>query len=352
ITHPTYIFLKPLLVEVPFAMAAISSLSLFFKLKFSLILISCVIGVTSAQLSSKFYDKSCPKALTTIRKEVERAVRNESRMGASLLRLHFHDCFVQGCDASVLLDDTANFTGEKNSFPNANSLRGFEVIDNIKSKLEGMCKGVVSCADILAVAARDAVVALGGQKWEVQVGRRDSTTASLDEANSDLPAPFLDLSGLITAFAKKNFTTQELVTLSGGHTIGLVRCRFFRARIYNESNIDPTFAQQMQALCPFEGGDDNLSPFDSTTPFKFDNAFYKNLVQLKGVVHSDQQLFTNNGSGPTNDQVNRYSRNMGNFKKDFADAMFKMSMLTPLTGSNGQIRQNCRLVNPPSTTVS
>jgi len=56
---------------------------------------------------------------------------------------------------------------------------------------------------------------LGGQKWEVQVGRRDSTTASLDEANSDLPAPFLDLSGLITAFAKKNFTTQELVTLSG-----------------------------------------------------------------------------------------------------------------------------------------
>jgi len=64
---------------------------------------------------------------------------------------------MQGCDASVLLDDADNFTGEKNSFPNANSLRGFEVIDNIKSKLEDMCKGVVSCADILAVAARDAV---------------------------------------------------------------------------------------------------------------------------------------------------------------------------------------------------
>jgi peroxidase len=64
---------------------------------------------------------------------------------------------MQGCDASVLLDDTSNFTGEKNSFPNANSLRGFEVIDDIKKQLETMCPNVVSCADILALAARDSV---------------------------------------------------------------------------------------------------------------------------------------------------------------------------------------------------
>jgi peroxidase len=63
-----------------------------------------------------------------------------------------------------LLDDRADFTGEKNSFPNANSLRGFEVIDNIKSTLEEMCPGVVSCADILALAARDAVVAVRTHK--------------------------------------------------------------------------------------------------------------------------------------------------------------------------------------------
>jgi peroxidase len=66
--------------------------------------------------------------------------------------------YMQGCDASVLLDDTANFTGEKNSFPNANSLRGFEVIDDIKKQLETLCPNVVSCADILAVAARDAIL--------------------------------------------------------------------------------------------------------------------------------------------------------------------------------------------------
>ncbi|CAJ1977741.1 unnamed protein product [Sphenostylis stenocarpa] len=336
-------------------MATTSSLSVPFprlKLKLCVTFIACVIGVTSAQLSSDFYDESCPGALFVIMKAVREAVHNEPRMGASLLRLHFHDCF--GCDASVLLDDTDTFTGEKNSFPNANSLRGFDVIDNIKSQLENMCQGVVSCADILAVAARDAVFELGGPKWDVPLGRRDSTTASLAESNSDLPAPFLDLDGLITAFAKKNFSPQEMVILSGGHTVGVVRCFFFRNRIYNESNIDPRFARQMQSKCPSEGGDNNLAAFDSSSPFKFDNSYFKNLLQQKGLVHSDQQLFTNiNGTATlTSDLVLKYSRGMGNFRKDFSDAMLKMSLITPLTGSDGEIRQNCRLVNPPSTSTS
>lgn len=67
---------------------------------------------------------------------------------------------MQGCDASVLLDDSSSFTGEKNARPNKDSLRGFQVIDTIKSQLESTCPGVVSCADILTVAARDSVVAV------------------------------------------------------------------------------------------------------------------------------------------------------------------------------------------------
>jgi len=65
---------------------------------------------------------------------------------------------MQGCDGSVLLDDSSTITGEKTANPNANSARGFDVIDTIKSNVEKACSGVVSCADILAIAARDSVV--------------------------------------------------------------------------------------------------------------------------------------------------------------------------------------------------
>ena len=68
---------------------------------------------------------------------------------------------MQGCDGSILLDDSPGFTGEKNAVPNINSLRGFEVVDQIKAAVDSVCYGtVVSCADILAVAARDSVVAV------------------------------------------------------------------------------------------------------------------------------------------------------------------------------------------------
>ncbi|XP_004302590.1 PREDICTED: cationic peroxidase 1-like [Fragaria vesca subsp. vesca] len=311
-----------------------------FKAFFSFFLL--LVGIASAQLSSTFYSSSCPKALATIKSAVDSAVSSEARMGASLLRLHFHDCFVNGCDASVLLDDTANFTGEKTAGANANSLRGFDVVDTIKSQLESLCPGVFSCSDILAVAARDSVVALGGPSWTVQLGRRDSTTASLSAANTNIPAPTLNLSALLTSFSNKGFNAKELVALSGSHTIGQARCTTFRARLYNEANIDSSFATSLKANCPSSGGDANLSPLDVTTPNKFDNAYFKNLVSQKGLLHSDQQLFS---GGSTNAQVNAYVSNPGTFSTDFAKAMVKMGNLSPLTGTNGQIRTDCKKVN-------
>ena len=65
-------------------------------------------------------------------------------------------CAAQGCDGSILLNSTANNTAEKDS-PLNKGLRGYHVVDSIKAKLETACPGVVSCSDVLALAARDSV---------------------------------------------------------------------------------------------------------------------------------------------------------------------------------------------------
>ncbi|KAM0861104.1 hypothetical protein ACQ4PT_046118 [Festuca glaucescens] len=118
-------------------------------------------GTSGQELTADYYDESCPLALATIKFVVGAAIVKEPRMGASLVRLHFHDCFVNGCDGSILLDDTDDMIGEKTAKANNMSVRGYDVIDAIKSAVNTACLGnVVSCADILAVAARDSIVAV------------------------------------------------------------------------------------------------------------------------------------------------------------------------------------------------
>jgi len=306
-------------------------------------------------LSPDFYDKSCPEAQAIIKSVVEKAVKKEARMAASLLRLHFHDCFVKGCDGSILLDDTANFTGEKTAKPNKNSVRGFGVVDNIKKALEKKCPGVVSCADLLTVAARDSVVLRGGPFWEVTLGRRDSRDASLSGANYNIPAPNSTHQTLETKFKLKGLSSLDLVVLSGGHTIGLSRCTSFKQRLYNETvngkrnqadpTLDTTYLNQLKAVCPLTGTDDNQTvPLDRVTPTKFDVNYYKNIVAAKGLLHSDEILYTTKGS-KTAAYVKFYTTHTQAFFQQFAASMIKMGNLGPLTGSHGEIRKNCRKMN-------
>ncbi|CAJ1978789.1 unnamed protein product [Sphenostylis stenocarpa] len=295
---------------------------------------------SNAQLSPTFYATTCPNLQTIVRTAMRQAIAREARLGASILRLFFHDCF--GCDGSILLDDTATFTGEKNAAPNRNSARGFEVIDTIKTNVEAACNGTVSCADILALATRDGIVLLGGPSWTVPLGRRDARTASQSAANSQIPSPFSDLPTLKSMFAAKGLTASDLTVLSGGHTIGQAQCQFFRTRIYNETNIDPNFATTRKANCPISGGNSNLAPLDTLTPTRFDNNYYADLVNRRGLLHSDQVLF--NG-GSEDALVRTYSGNNAAFFRDFAAAMVKMGNISPLTGTSGEIRRNCRVVN-------
>ncbi|KAF8676689.1 hypothetical protein HU200_046868 [Digitaria exilis] len=252
------------------------------------------------------------------------AVNNERRMGASLLRLFFHDCFVQVSARTLtyILQVLIKLKGEKTAGPNANSVRGFDVIDTIKKNVEAACPGVVSCADILALAARDGTNLLGGPTWNVLLGRRDSTTASAALANQNLPPPTASLATLISLFNRQGLSPRDMTALSGAHTIGQARC---------------TTRKQ---TCPQTGGDGNLAPLDVQTPTTFDTAYFTNLLSQRGLFHSDQELF--NG-GSQDALVRQYSSSPTLFNGDFVSAMIKMGNIG--AGNAGEIRRNCRVVN-------
>ncbi|PSS33554.1 Peroxidase [Actinidia chinensis var. chinensis] len=304
------------------------------------------IGDGSFFLEIGIYRDSCPEAEAVIFAWVQRAISDDPRMAASLLRLHFHDCF--GCDASVLLDDTQGFVGEKTAGPNLNSLRGFEVIDAIKSDLEAVCPVTVSCADILAVAARDSVILSGGPGWEVQTGRKDSLTASKTAANNNIPGPNSDVTTLVSKFQNVGLTLGDMVALSGAHTMGKARCSTFSSRLNNNGNsnspdINVDFLQSLQQLCSQSDGNASLAHLDLVTPSTFDNQYYVNLISGEGLLVSDQVLVT--GDDQTREIVESYANDLMIFFEDFRRSMLRMGSLGALTGEEGEIRKNCRTVN-------
>ncbi|PIM97007.1 Peroxidase [Handroanthus impetiginosus] len=257
---------------------------------------------------------------------------------------------MKGCDASILLDGTGSLISEKRSNPNRNSARGFEVIDEIKSALEKACPHTVSCADVMALAARDSIVLAGGPSWEVPLGRKDSRGASLSGSNNNIPAPNSTFQTLLTKFKLQGLDIVDLVTLSGCHTIGNARCVLFRQRLYNQSGnskpdftLDQSYAAQLRARCPRSGGDQNLFFLDFVSPTKFDNSYFKNLLSFKGLLNSDQVLVTKNQVSL--ELVKKYAGSNELFFEQFAKSMVKMGNISPLTGSRGEIRKNCRKIN-------
>ncbi|XP_042515911.1 peroxidase A2-like [Macadamia integrifolia] len=332
-------------------MSSSSSTSLTVAAALLLLCVSMMISGSTGQLSANYYGHTCSTVATIVQNQIQTALQTDPRIGASLLRLHFHDCFIQGCDASILLDDSATIQSEKNAIPNINSVRGYEVIDNIKSAVESACPGVVSCADILALAAEIGVNLAGGPSWTVQLGRRDSTTANQSLANTTMPAPNDSLTDLKSKFSDRNMNTNDLVTLSGAHTFGRARCLSFSYRLYNfngTGNPDPTlnttYLQTLQQLCPQGGNGSVLANLDPTTSNGFDYHYYSNLQLNQGLLQSDQELFPTSNAD-TISIVNGYSRDNNSFFNSFGQSMIKMGNLSPLTGSQGEIRLNCRQVN-------
>ena len=143
-----------------------------------------------------------------------------------------------------------------------------------------------------------------------------------------------------------------LSKLLGAHTFGRAQCQLVTPRLYNFNNtngpdpsIDITYLAQLRALCPENRDGTVLANFDPVTPNTFDNQYYTNLRNGRGLIQSDQELFST-PQADTIPLVEQYSSNRSVFFKAFVEAMIRMGDLQPLTGNQGQIRLNCRVVNP------
>ncbi|KAJ0796266.1 putative peroxidase [Helianthus annuus] len=295
-----------------------------------------------------FYRTSCPRVESIVQSAVQSAIRSNPAMAPGLLRMFFHDCFVNGCDASILLDSSSS---EKTAPPNS-LLRGFEVIDATKTQLETACPGVVSCADILALAARDSVVQTGGTGWPVPLGRRDGLVSrAADTAN--LPAFNDPVSVQVRKFTDKGLNTQDLVALSGAHTIGTAACALFSYRLYNFNNtngpdptIDTAFLPTLRNLCPNGGDGSRRVDLDTGSVGRFDNSYYSNLRNRRGVLESDAALWND----PTTQRfLNRFLGVRGllglTFNVEFGRSMIKMGNIEVKTGTQGEIRRVCTATN-------
>lgn len=270
---------------------------------------------------------------------------------AATLRLFFHDCFIEGCDASVLVSSTPFNEAERDADMNL-SLPGdgFDVVVRAKTALELACPGVVSCADILAVATRDLVTMVGGPFYKVPLGRRDGLVSQANRVEGNLPRPTMSISQIISIFAVRGFSVQEMVALSGAHTIGFSHCKEFSSGIYNYSrssqsnpSYNPRFAEGLRKACSDYQKNPTLSVFnDIMTPNKFDNMYFQNLPKGLGLLATDHTMATD---PRTRQFTDLYAKNQSAFFEAFGRAMEKLGLYGIKTGRRGEIRRRCDALN-------
>ncbi|CAO2840095.1 unnamed protein product [Amaranthus hypochondriacus] len=319
----------------------------------SILFFGCMIFITQVghcygQLKEGFYQGKCgPNDIEKlIFNVVQQKFALEPDTVSDLVRLSFHDCFVRGCDASIFLDGPKT----EQKAPANEGIGGLDIVNDIKDAVEKVCPGVVSCADVLIIGARDSIFLAGGKWYDVETGRRDGRVSIDTEAMANLPPPNISIPASIFLFAQKGLTISDMVVLLGGHTVGTAHCRSFKDRLYNFQNTqqpDPSISASLLELlrktCPLNDQTDKEVFLDQTpnSQFKIDNAYYKQILANNGTLKIDQNL----ASSPlTKLLVNGLAR-FPIFETQFGKAMVKMSRIGVLTGNQGEIRKSCNSVN-------
>ncbi|GER30962.1 peroxidase [Striga asiatica] len=242
-------------------------------------------GSASAQLKPNYYANVCPDVENIVRRAVTAKFKQTFVTVPALIRLFFHDCFVSS----------------------------------------------------------------GGPMYTVELGRLDGLSSTAASVNGNLPQPGFNLNQLNAMFGSRGLSQEDMIALSACHTVGFSHCSKFSNRIYNFSRqnpVDPTlnpqYATQLQGMCPIKVDPRIAINMDPTSPRTFDNAYFQNLVQGKGLFTSDQVLFTDTRSRNT---VSTWASNSGAFNASFIQAITKLGRVGVKTGRDGNIRIDCGTFN-------
>ncbi|VAI92259.1 unnamed protein product [Triticum turgidum subsp. durum] len=285
----------------------------------------------AGELVVGYYDKKCRGVENVVQWHVRRALKTNRRAGAALVRLLFHDCFVRGCDASVLLDASPENPHPEKEAPVNIGLAAFDLLEEIKAAVEDR--------------------------------RLDGLVSSASEAQAELPDSTFTVQQLIDNFARKDFDVEELVILSGAHSIGVGHCSSFTGRLTAPpEQINPAYRNLLNHKC-HQGANpavvNNVRDEDYETVARFmpgftsrvrkisdflDNTFYHNNLARIVSFNSDWQLMTHTEA---RGHVHEYADNATLWDGDFADSLLKLSKLSMPAGSKGGIRKKCSIATHP-----
>ncbi|GAB4848436.1 hypothetical protein Ancab_040142 [Ancistrocladus abbreviatus] len=199
-------------------------------------------------------------------------------------------------------------------------------------------------AALLRMHFHDCFIRSGGPTWDVPKGRKDGRT-SLSSETRQLPAPSFNLSQLQQSFFQRGLSEEDLVALSGGHTLGFSHCSSFQNRLHNfdtthdiDPSMHPSFAASLRSICPIHNTMKTAGANMDPSPTTFDNTYYKLILQGKSLFSSDQALVT---STTTKNLVTKFAGSKEAFYDAFVKSMIKMSSLT----GGQEVRKNCQKVN-------
>ncbi|KAJ1398476.1 Secretory peroxidase [Sesbania bispinosa] len=299
-----------------------------------------------SQLEVKYYSDSCPKAEEIIKQQVIQLYNKHGNTAVSWVRNLFHDCIVKSCDASLLLATVGDVVSEQTS-ERSFGMRNFKYINTIKTALEKECPLTVSCADIVALSARDGIVMLGGPRIEMKTGRKDSKESYTTVLENFIPNHNDSISLVLSRFQAIGIDTQATVALLGAHSVGRVHCMNLVHRLYPtvDETLDPAHAEYLKRRCPTPNPDPKAVLYarnDLKTPMIIDNNYYKNILQHKGLLTVDEELATDPRTAP---YVQKMADDNEYFYQQFSRAILLLSENNPLTADQGEIRKDCRFVN-------